>query len=69
MTFQRAIYGRPRTSPPRTSRHQPPSPRAPDLGPSAGTPLLGIVLVVSIGLFLLALIVFGRLEGNFAEEL
>ena len=31
--------------------------------------LLGIVLVVGIGLFMLALIVFGRLEGNFAEEL
>jgi len=30
---------------------------------------VGIVLVVSIVLFLLALIVFGRLEGNFAEEL
>ena len=31
--------------------------------------MMGIVLVVSLGLFLLALIVFGRLEGNFAEEL
>jgi hypothetical protein len=31
--------------------------------------MLVIVLVVSIGLFLGALIVFGRLEGNFAEEL
>ena len=31
--------------------------------------LLGVVLAVSIGLFMLALIVFGRLEGNFAEEL
>jgi hypothetical protein len=31
--------------------------------------MVGIVLAVSIGLFLLALIVFGRLEGNFAEEL
>ena len=31
--------------------------------------LLGVVLAVSVGLFLLALIVFGRLEGNFAEEL
>jgi hypothetical protein len=31
--------------------------------------LLGGVLVVSIGLFFLSLIVFGRLEGNFAEEL
>ena len=31
--------------------------------------LMASVLVLSIGLFLLALIVFGRLEGNFAEEL
>jgi len=31
--------------------------------------MLGIVLAASIGLFLLALVVFGRLEGNFAEEL
>ncbi len=31
--------------------------------------LLGAVLAVSAVLFLLALIVFGRLEGNFAEEL
>ena len=31
--------------------------------------LVGLVLVVSSVLFLLALIVFGRLEGNFAEEL
>ena len=30
--------------------------------------LLGI-LIVSIGLFFVALVVFGRLEGNFAEEL
>jgi ABC-2 type transport system permease protein len=31
--------------------------------------MLGAVLVVSVGLFLAALVVFGRLEGNFAEEL
>jgi len=30
---------------------------------------LGVVILVSVGLFLLSLIVFGRLEGNFAEEL
>jgi hypothetical protein len=28
-----------------------------------------IMLVVSIALFFLAMVVFGRLEGNFAEEL
>ncbi len=31
--------------------------------------MMAAVLVLSIGLFVLALIVFGRLEGNFAEEL
>ena len=31
--------------------------------------MIGIVFVVSVVLFLLSLIVFGRLEGNFAEEL
>jgi ABC-2 type transport system permease protein len=31
--------------------------------------VLGIVLVVSIVLFLLAMLIFGRVEGNFAEEL
>jgi ABC-2 type transport system permease protein len=70
MTFQRAIYGVTQYS---------------YLNPGQTTPtvyhvlpnwsvgiyggMLGIVLAVSIGLFLLALIVFGRLEGNFAEEL
>jgi ABC-2 type transport system permease protein len=65
MTFQRAIYGQTtymdppgtvnRILPPWSIRHY--------------AALDGMVLVVSIGLFLLALIVFGRLEGNFAEEL
>jgi len=31
--------------------------------------MLTAILVVSIVLFLGALVVFGRLEGNFAEEL
>jgi ABC-2 type transport system permease protein len=31
--------------------------------------VLSIVLVVSVGLFLLAMLLFGRIEGNFAEEL
>ncbi len=70
MTFQRAIYGKTKYS------WTPPGTKTPiiyhvlptwGVGTYAG--MLGIVLVVSIGLFLLALIVFGRLEGNFAEEL
>ena len=41
----------------------------PNWGVGTYAALLGVVLAASIGLFLLALIVFGRLEGNFAEEL
>jgi ABC-2 type transport system permease protein len=70
MTFQRAIYGKTQYS------YLSPGQTKPtiyhvlptwDVGVYAG--LLGMVLLVSLGLFMLALIVFGRLEGNFAEEL
>ena len=70
MTFQRAIYGVtqysylvPDTSKP-TVYHV-----LPTWGVGIYAGMVGAVLLVSIGLFLLALIVFGRLEGNFAEEL
>ena len=65
MTFQRAIYGSDRSTPTRArcTTCSPPGGWAPTRPWSAS------VLAVSIGLFLLALIVFGRLEGNFAEEL
>ncbi len=66
MSFQRAIYGH--TSyliPPNTT----PYPLLPTTGLDWYALALGIVLLVSIGLFLLSLIAFGRLEGNFAEEL
>jgi ABC-2 type transport system permease protein len=70
MTFQRAIYGKTQYS------WTPPGTKTPiiyhvlptwGVGTYAG--MMAIVLAVSAGLFLLALIVFGRLEGNFAEEL
>jgi ABC-2 type transport system permease protein len=64
LTFQRAIYGKTQYSYQGVVYHVLPS-----WGVGSYALLLGIVLVVSIGLFLLALIVFGRLEGNFAEEL
>ena len=66
MTFQRAIYGK--TQYTYRRRHNV-HPHPPHLGTRQYAGLLGVVLAVSIGLFLLALIVFGRLEGNFAEEL
>jgi ABC-2 type transport system permease protein len=64
MTFQRAIYGKTQYTYQNTVYHV-----LPNWGIGIYAAMLGIVLVVSIGLFLLALIVFGRLEGNFAEEL
>jgi ABC-2 type transport system permease protein len=64
MTFQRAIYGRTQYTHAGTVYRVLPS-----WGVGTYAELLGVVLAGSIGLFLLALIVFGRLEGNFAEEL
>jgi len=73
MSFQRVIYGRTEYTyrPPKTPPHVYVAPTVvlPNWGGGFYALLLGVVLVVSIGLFLLALIVFGRLEGNFAEEL
>jgi ABC-2 type transport system permease protein len=73
MTFQRAIYGKdhyyylPPGSPPGTK------PILQNLLPHLGLGYyvggLAIELLVACGLFLLALVVFGKLEGNFAEEL
>ena len=68
MTFQRAIYGKTQYS--YTSNHVTTIYHVlPTWGVGTFAALLGGVLVVSIGLFFLSLIVFGRLEGNFAEEL
>ena len=64
MTFQRAIYGKTQYTYHGIVYHVLPNW---DVGTYAA--LLGVVLAASVGLFLLALIVFGRLEGNFAEEL
>lgn len=64
MTFQRAIYGKTQYVYLGRTYHI-----LPVWSPGTYAELLCIVLAISIGLFLLALIVFGRLEGNFAEEL
>ncbi len=64
MTFQRAIYGVTQYSYQGKVYHV-----LPTWGVGTYAGLVGIVLAASVGLFLLALIVFGRLEGNFAEEL
>jgi len=74
MTFQRAIYGVTQyTYLQPNPQGGPPTPVVYHVLPtwSVGTyaGMMGIVLAVSAVLFLLALLVFGRLEGNFAEEL
>jgi ABC-2 type transport system permease protein len=71
MTFQRVIYNQ--TSYVATVAQGNTSHKVTHLLPNVGDTwylmMIGIVFVVSVGLFLLSLIVFGRLEGNFAEEL
>jgi len=66
MTFERAIYGK-------VTYVYPAGTPAKELLPAWGIGpyalLLVVMLVVSIALFFLAMVVFGRLEGNFAEEL
>ena len=68
MTFQRVIYAQTSYTVTKggvTTTY----PLLPTYGPGWYAMMIGIVFVVSVGLFLLSLIVFGRLEGNFAEEL
>jgi ABC-2 type transport system permease protein len=65
LTFQRAIYARPQ--PIGTDGHV--VHILPLAGPWWYLEVLGIVCAVSAVLFVGALHVFGRLEGNFAEEL
>ncbi len=74
MTFQRAIYGRTQyTYLQPNSAGGPPTPVIyhvlPTWGVGTYAAMMGAVLVVGAALFLLALVIFGRLEGNFAEEL
>ena len=66
LTFQRALYGA--TSP--KGAHGVPVPILPDhAGPWWYLWQLLLVIAFSICLFIFAFKVFGRLEGNFAEEL
>jgi len=71
MTFQRVIYGHTyyiATVAQGNTTHKV-SEVLPGYGASWYAMLIGIVFVISVVLFLLSLVVFGRLEGNFAEEL
>lgn len=63
MAFQRAIYGQSYVL------NHVRTVVLPDIGFGSYALALGAVLAVSVALFLSALVVFGRLEGNFAEEL
>ncbi|HEY5015090.1 MAG TPA: ABC transporter permease [Acidimicrobiia bacterium] len=65
LTFQRALYGRLSFKDATGKTHQ----IIPDYSVLQHLELLGAVAVVSVVLLWIALVVFGRLEGNFAEEL
>jgi len=69
MSFQRAIYGQTSYIATKDNPLHAVTPLLPTAGLSWYALALGIVLLVSVGLFLLSMVVFGRLEGNFAEEL
>jgi ABC-2 type transport system permease protein len=64
LTFQRAIYGRLQFTD-RTGVHK----ILPDYSVLQHLELLGAVALVSLAILWVAFVVFGRLEGNFAEEL
>ncbi|MDQ1467611.1 MAG: lipopolysaccharide transport system permease protein [Actinomycetota bacterium] len=65
LTFQRALYGRLAFTDKVGKRHN----ILPDYSILQHLELLGAVLVASFAILWLAFVVFGRLEGNFAEEL
>jgi ABC-2 type transport system permease protein len=65
LTFQRAIYGRLSFTDSAGVVHT----ILPDYSILQHLELLGAVALVALGILWIALVVFGRLEGNFAEEL
>ncbi len=71
MTFQRVIYNQTFYVPSvaQGNTHHIATQVLPPYGAGWYATMIGIMFVVSVILFLLSLIVFGRLEGNFAEEL
>ncbi len=69
LAFQRAIYGKTSYIATKDNPTHAVTPLLPTSGLEWYALALGIVILVSVGLFLLSLTVFGRLEGNFAEEL
>jgi ABC-2 type transport system permease protein len=65
ITFQRALYGRMSFKDATGAPHR----ILPNYTVWQHLELLGVVAACSLAVLYLALIVFGRLEGNFAEEL
>jgi ABC-2 type transport system permease protein len=65
LTFQRAVYGRVSYTDGAGVKHA----IIPDYSVLQHLELLGAVAVASLAVLWLAFVVFGRLEGNFAEEL
>ena len=74
MYMQRTFYGNPLSVPATTPNSRVPPPAVhthfvAQFGPMWYVEVFGVIIAVSFILFLLALKLFGRLEGNFAEEL
>jgi ABC-2 type transport system permease protein len=65
LTFQRAIYGKLSFTDSAGVKHI----ILPNYSILQHLELLGVVALVALGILWFALVVFGRLEGNFAEEL
>ena len=65
LTFQRALYGRVSFTDKANVKHV----IIPDYSVLQHLELLGAVTVASLAILWIAFVVFGRLEGNFAEEL
>lgn len=65
LTFQRALYGRLDFTDATGVRHK----IMPDYTILQHLELLGVVAAIALAILFLAFVVFGRLEGNFAEEL
>jgi ABC-2 type transport system permease protein len=65
LTFQRALYGRLDFTDATGVRHK----IMPDYSILQHLELLGVVAAVALAILFVAFVVFGRLEGNFAEEL
>jgi ABC-2 type transport system permease protein len=69
ITFQRALYNKPTVATFDSAGNRYLTPILPNAGVLWYAEILGILLAVSLVLLFVALVIFGRLEDNFAEEI